>query len=174
MKIAILSSFYPYRGGIAQFNANIFEELGKKHDVKAFTFSRQYPDFLFPGKTQYVTPDDEAVAIESEVLLDTANPFTYIKTARRIREWDPDILVIRYWMSYFGPSLGYVCRHMKKRCKVMSTLKRVFTLRLTDEVFDRIQEIAASEHRSMTNLIEYILIKHIEELDRAADQPAEH
>ena len=56
----------------------------------------------------------------------------------------------------------------------MSTLKRVFTFRLTDEVFDRIQEIAASEHRSMTNLIEYILIKHIEELDRAADQPAEH
>ena len=125
MKIAILSSFYPYRGGIAQFNANIFEELGKKHDVKAFTFSRQYPDFLFPGKTQYVTPDDEAVAIESEVLLDTANPFTYIKTARRIREWDPDILVIRYWMSYFGPSLGYVCRHMKKRCKVIMIAENI-------------------------------------------------
>lgn len=120
MKIAILSSFYPFRGGIAQFNANIFEELGKNHDVKAFTFSRQYPDFLFPGKTQYVTPDDEAVAIESEALLDTANPFSYISTARKIRQWDPDILITRYWMSYFGPSLGYVSRHMSKKCKVIA------------------------------------------------------
>lgn len=119
MRIAILSSFYPYRGGIAQFNANIFEELGKSDDVKAFSFSRQYPDFLFPGKTQYVTPDDEAVAVESEALLDTANPFTYISTARKIRDWDPDVLVVRYWMSYFGPSLGYVCRHMRPRCKVI-------------------------------------------------------
>lgn len=119
MKIAILSSFYPYRGGIAQFNANIFEELGRKHDVKAYSFSRQYPDFLFPGKTQYVTPDDEAVAIESEALLDTADPFTYISTARKIRAWDPDLLIVRYWMSYFGPSLGYVCRHMSRRCRVI-------------------------------------------------------
>lgn len=125
MKIAILSSFYPYRGGIAQFNANLYIELSGHHDVKAFTFSRQYPEFLFPGKTQYVTPDDEAVSIESEALLDTADPFSYISTAKAIRKWDPDILVIRYWMSYFGPSLGYVARHMSKRCKVISILDNV-------------------------------------------------
>ena len=77
MKIAILSCFHPYRGGIAQFNANLYEELGKEHDVRAFNFSRQYPDLLFPGKTQYVTPEDEAVSIEAEALLDTANPFSW-------------------------------------------------------------------------------------------------
>lgn len=125
MRIAILSAFYPYRGGIAQFNANIFEELSKEHTVKAFNFSRQYPEFLFPGKTQYVTPDDEAVAIESEALLDTANPFSYMTTAKAIRAWNPDILVYRYWMPYFGPSLGYVCRHMKKNCKVIGILDNV-------------------------------------------------
>ena len=63
MKIAILSCFYPYRGGIAQFNANLFTELGKEHDIRAFNFSRQYPSILFPGKTQYVTADDQAVSI---------------------------------------------------------------------------------------------------------------
>ena len=125
MKIAILSTFYPYRGGIAQFNANLFEELSRHHDVKAFNFSRQYPNLLFPGKTQYVTPDDEAVSIESEALLDTANPFTYGRTARAIRAWDPDILVMRYWMSWFGPSLGYVARHMTDRCKSVAILDNV-------------------------------------------------
>lgn len=89
MKIAILSCFYPYRGGIAQFNANLFEELGKEHDVRAFNFSRQYPDLLFPGKTQYVTPQDTAVPIEAEALLDTADPFSWGRTARAIRRWVP-------------------------------------------------------------------------------------
>ncbi|MDD6363884.1 MAG: glycosyltransferase [Bacteroidales bacterium] len=125
MKIAILSCFYPYRGGIAQFNTCLFNELGKAHDVKAFNFKRQYPDFLFPGKTQYVSADDMAVPIESISLLDTANPFSYISTARAIREWDPDVLIVRYWMSYFAPSLGYVTRHMSDRCKVISILDNV-------------------------------------------------
>ena len=79
MKIAILSCFYPFRGGIAQFNASLLTELGKTHTVKAFNFTRQYPDFLFPGKTQYVTKDDEAVPVESEALLDTANPFFMVQ-----------------------------------------------------------------------------------------------
>ncbi len=125
MKIAILSCFYPYRGGIAQFNANLFEELGRHHDVKAFNFKRQYPDLLFPGKTQYVTPDDEAVSIESQALLDTAGPLSYGRTARAIRAWDPDILVMRYWMSWFGPSLGYVARHMNDRCRSVAILDNV-------------------------------------------------
>ena len=125
MKIAILSCFYPYRGGISQFNACLFEELSKGHIVKAFNFSRQYPEFLFPGKTQYVTEDDEAVPVESVSLLDTANPFSYIKTYRAIREWQPDVLIVRYWMSYFAPSLGYITRKMKKHCKVISILDNV-------------------------------------------------
>ena len=125
MKIAILSCFYPYRGGISQFNACLYEELRRDHIVKAFNFSRQYPEFLFPGKTQYVTPDDEAVPVESESLLDTANPFSYIKTYKAIREWGPDVLIVRYWMSYFAPSLGYITRRMKKHCKVISILDNV-------------------------------------------------
>ena len=125
MKIAILSCFYPYRGGISQFNTCLFEELSKDHIVKAFNFKRQYPEFLFPGKTQFVTEDDEAVPVESTSLLDTANPFTYISTYREIRDWKPDLLIVRYWMSYFAPSLGYITRKMKKHCKVISILDNV-------------------------------------------------
>ena len=125
MKIAILSCFYPYRGGISQFNACLYGELSKEHVVKAFNFRRQYPEFLFPGKTQFVTADDEAVPVESTSLLDTANPFSYGKTYRAIRDWKPDILIVRYWMSYFAPSLGYITRKMRKHCKVISILDNV-------------------------------------------------
>ena len=125
MKIAILSCFYPYRGGISQFNACLYSELSKNHIVKAFNFKRQYPEFLFPGKTQFVTADDEAVPVESESLLDTANPFSYISTYKTIRDWEPDLLIVRYWMSYFAPSLGYITRKMKRHCKVISILDNV-------------------------------------------------
>lgn len=125
MKIAILSCFYPYRGGIAQFNANLFTELGKEHDIRAFNFSRQYPSILFPGKTQYVTADDQAVSIESEALLDTAWPPSWGRTARAIQRFDPDVLIVRYWMSWFAPSLGYVARRMPPHCKVVAILDNV-------------------------------------------------
>ena len=125
MRIAILSCFYPFRGGIAQFNAALYSELGKSDIVRAFNFSRQYPDFLFPGKTQYVTPDDEASPVESTAVLDTANPLSWIKAAREIRAWKPDILIMRYWMSYFAPSLGFVARHVGKECRVIGILDNV-------------------------------------------------
>lgn len=125
MRIALLSCFYPFRGGISQFNASLYLELGKSHTVKAFNFTRQYPEFLFPGKTQYVTKDDDAVPIESDAPLDTANPFTYGRTYRAIRDWEPDLVIISYWMSYFAPSLGYIARRLRKRCKVISILHNV-------------------------------------------------
>jgi len=125
VRIAILSCFYPYRGGIAQFNANIFQELSRFHEVKAFNFKRQYPNLLFPGKTQFVEKDDIAIKIESTSLLDTANPISYISTAKAIRQWEPDLLLMRYWMSYFAPSQGYVGRNQLKKTKVISILDNV-------------------------------------------------
>lgn len=118
MRIAILSCFYPFRGGISQFNTYLLKELSKKHDVKAFNFKRQYPGILFPGKTQKVAQDDDALPVESISVLDTANPLTYGKTAKVIAEYGPDLLITRYWMSYFAPSLGSVTY------KVASILKK--------------------------------------------------
>jgi glycosyltransferase involved in cell wall biosynthesis len=125
MRIAYLSTFYPFRGGIAQFNASLFREFEKKHEIKAYTFKRQYPDFLFPGKTQFVTNDEKADAIPAIQKLDTINPFTYLTTAREIKEFSPDLLIMKYWMSFFGPSLGTVAKKMNKKTKVITILDNV-------------------------------------------------
>ena len=126
MKIAFLSTFYPYRGGIAQFNANLYEELAKDHQVKAFTFSRQYPSLLFPGKTQYVTERDNAKVIESIAVLDSINPFSYFSTAKKIANLEPDVVVMRYWVSYLAPALGTVARLLRKKgIKVIAILDNV-------------------------------------------------
>ena len=52
------------------------------------------------------------------------------------------------------------------RAGEMATNKRVFTLRLSDEVFDKIGTLATQEHRSMTNYIEYVLIQHLEQVEK--------
>ena len=125
MRIAFLSTFYPYRGGIAQFNAALYRELEKNHTVKAFTFTRQYPDLLFPGKSQMVTPTDESDKIDAARVLDTINPFTYYTTARKIKAFKPDLLIFKYWMTFFAPSFGSVAYLLKKECKVISILDNV-------------------------------------------------
>lgn len=121
-----MSTFYPFRGGIAQFNANLFDELSREHAVKAFNFTCQYPSMLFPGKTQYVTEKDEAKPTENERVLNSANPLTYLRAARKIAAWKPDLVIMRYWMTWFAPSLGTVARYLRRRgIKVVAILDNV-------------------------------------------------
>ena len=120
MKIAILSPFYPYRGGIAQFSAMLYTALSKEHEVKAFSYARLYPGWLFPGKTQYVEEGDSAIQVPAERVLDSINPFSYQVTANKIADFQPDVLILIYWMSFFAPALGHVASRLKKKTKVIS------------------------------------------------------
>lgn len=128
-RVAFLSTLYPFRGGIAQSNANLyhgFQELG--YETHAYTFTRQYPDLLFPGKSQYVTEKDEtAAAVNAEQLLDTLNPLTYLKTARAVKAFQPDLLILRFWMPFFAPSLGTVAGKLQKQgTTVISIIDNAF------------------------------------------------
>jgi len=125
MKIAFLSTFYPFRGGIAQFNALLYRILEKEHETEAYTFKRQYPGFLFPGETQYVKPEDPADQIPSIPVLDSINPLSYIRTARKINRAAPDVILTKYWMTFFGFSLGSVLKRLNKKTKRISVLDNV-------------------------------------------------
>ncbi|MDR0834389.1 MAG: glycosyltransferase [Candidatus Symbiothrix sp.] len=122
MKIAILSPFYPYRGGIAQFSARLYDALNVEHEVKAFSFSRLYPSVLFPGKTQFVENEDDAVSVPAERVLDSVQPFSYHETVQAIEKFQPGVLIIAYWMSFFAPAYAYVAKRLKKKTKVIGLL----------------------------------------------------
>ncbi|MEN9997399.1 MAG: hypothetical protein RI922_389 [Bacteroidota bacterium] len=114
MKISIFSAFYPFRGGIAQFNARLFRELEKEHAVKAFTFKKQYPNFLFPGTTQYVDGNDDSDKIPAERIVSTFNPFTYLSASRVIKKSQPDLFIANFWMSFFGVFLGLFSKRLNQ------------------------------------------------------------
>jgi len=116
MKIAHLSVFYPFRGGISQFNGHVFRQLSKNHAIKAFNFSLQYPNFLFPGKSQFVTKDDTKVdQIPTIRTLNSVNPLSYLSTAKQINRFNPDLLITRFWMPFLGPSLGTVGKLVRSK-----------------------------------------------------------
>jgi glycosyltransferase involved in cell wall biosynthesis len=139
MRICFLSTFYPYRGGIAQFNALLYRQLEKNHELHAITFKRQYPSLLFPGKTQFVTSDDVADPIPSQRWLDTINPVSYINTARKIRSLKPDVVLTKYWMTFFAPSLGFVLSRQSRFTKRIAILDNVIPheRRFFDHAFNR-------------------------------------
>lgn len=116
MKVAFLSTFYPYRGGIAQFNAQLFRHFEKTDaELKAWNFSLQYPSILFPGTSQYVNEKDKADPIPNQRTLNSINPFSYLSTAKQIKAYQPDLLIMRYWMPFFAPALGTVAKQLKKQ-----------------------------------------------------------
>lgn len=116
MKITILSAAYPLRGGISHFVGLMYKELSKEHSVNIITFKRQYPSLFFPGKSQSES-GDTVEKIPSEVLVDSINPFNWIKVGKKIKKDSPDLLIYKYWMPFFGPCFGTVSKIVKKNGK---------------------------------------------------------
>lgn len=112
MKIAIISVFPPYRGGIAQFNEQLARTLvSQGHEVVKVNFKRQYPNILFPGKTQFI---EHAIhATDTPAMLDSIAPRTWKKTAKYVMARQVDLVVIPYWSGYLGPALAGVMSHLK-------------------------------------------------------------
>ncbi len=115
MRIAYLSTFPPYRGGIAQFNDTLTAQLRRRgHAVEKITFKRQYPSVLFPGQSQYVE-GWEGRQWEARRWLDTIHPLNWWRTARRMAALRPDVIFMRYWIPFLAPSQGAVAWWLKRR-----------------------------------------------------------
>lgn len=121
MKISIFSAFYPFRGGIAQFNTRLVEELKKTNSVQCFTFKKQYPNFLFPGKTQFVDSTEKDTT-HAQRIVSTFNPFSYFSAAKAIKNSQPELFITNYWMTFFGPFMGFIAKRLKKNVKKIAIL----------------------------------------------------
>lgn len=119
MKIALLTPFYPYRGGIAQFSDRLYTELVKGDEVKVFSYSTLYPKLLFPGKTQYVPNPIERAEFPSERVLSSIDLASHTRTAKAINSYAPDILIVAYWMPFMAVALSRVCKKLNKNIKIV-------------------------------------------------------
>ena len=117
MKITILGTAHPYRGGIAAFNERLAHQFqAEGHEVNIVTFTLQYPGFLFPGKTQYSSdPKPEDLKISRAV--NSCNPFNWLMVGNNIAASSPDLVVIGYWLPFMSPCLGTIARVIISNCK---------------------------------------------------------
>ena len=115
MKVIILGTAWPYRGGLSAFNERLaYEYQNHGHEVEVVTFTLQYPSFLFPGKTQYSSePAPEGLKITR--MLNAINPFSWLRTGRYIRRQKPDLVVCKFWLPFMAPALGTTLRVAKRK-----------------------------------------------------------
>jgi glycosyltransferase involved in cell wall biosynthesis len=112
--VVIIGPGYPLRGGLATFDQRLAREfISEGYDCMIYSFSLQYPGFMFPGTTQYSTePPPEGLTILSRI--NSINPFNWWSVGRELRRKKPDIIVVRYWLPLMGPALGTILRHVRK------------------------------------------------------------
>ena len=113
-KIIIIGPAYPLRGGLASFNERLARQFQQEGDeVTIYTFSLQYPAFLFPGTTQYSSePAPKDLPIKA--CINSVNPINWLQVGNDLKKLRPDIIVVRYWLPFMGPCLGSILRRVKK------------------------------------------------------------
>lgn len=114
MKIIFVGTAHPYRGGLAAFNERLADQFRKEgHDVEIYTFTLQYPGFLFPGKTQF-TDDPAPEGLKIQRRINSCNPLNWISVGREIRKKNADMVVFAYWMSFMAPCFGTIAHEVKR------------------------------------------------------------
>ena len=114
MKISLFSAFPPFRGGISQFGTKLSEALEKKHELALITFKKQYPDWLFPGKSQFDLNQKTELNSKITRIISTFSILSYYKAISFIKNEKSAVFITNYWMTIFAPFMGFIARKLPK------------------------------------------------------------
>ena len=141
LKIAIVGPAHPYRGGLASIMETMAREYQSRgYDVRILTFTLQYPEFLFPGKSQTIdTPPPSDLNITRRV--STVNPLSWISVGRELRKEQPDIVLMKYWTPFMAPCFGTIAR-IARGNGITKTICQIDNVEphehhITDRIFNR-------------------------------------
>ena len=113
-KIAIIGPAHPLRGGLTTFNHRLAKEfIALGDDCVIYSYSLQYPSFLFPGTSQF-TDEPAPANLTIYTIINSVNPLNWIKVGRQIAKDQPDIILVRFWIPFMGPALGTILRLVMK------------------------------------------------------------
>ncbi|MFZ2633088.1 MAG: glycosyltransferase [Desulfosalsimonadaceae bacterium] len=121
MKIALIGPTYPFRGGIAHYTTLLYRHLKKPHEVRFFAFERQYPGWLFPGRSDRDPSLSPILEPGAQRTIDSMNPATWLRTAREIVRGDFDAVVLPWWVSFWAPPFLAIVLYVKShsRAKIL-------------------------------------------------------
>ncbi|OQP44743.1 glycosyl transferase family 1 [Niastella yeongjuensis] len=112
--IVIIGPGHPLRGGLATFNQRLCKQfIDEGHTCCIYSFSLQYPSFLFPGTTQYST-DPAPTDLDIYPVINSVHPLNWVQVGNALQRIRPDVIVVRFWIPFMGPALGSILRRVKK------------------------------------------------------------
>src|SRR5512140_1446894 len=121
MKVAIVGPTYPYRGGIAHYTTLLTAQLSRQCDTRLYSFQQQYPNWLFPGRSQ-IDPSDQPLApIEARRWLIPWWPFSWRRVVNDWKVWQPDRVVVQWWVPFMAPMTAWLVS-CARRLNIHSTL----------------------------------------------------
>ncbi len=135
-KLTFFSALPPFRGGIAQFSDQLRKALAKIREIESFTFRQQYPNFLFPGQSQF---EDSQPVFQFPRIVSTFRPWTYISSLFRLRKSKGNVFITSYWMSFFGPMMGFWAQFLPKKTVKIALIHNLVPheKRFFDDAFNR-------------------------------------
>ena len=113
-KVCLVGPAYPYRGGIAHFTSLLATEIAKDNEILVVNFTRLYPSFLFPGKTQYDESENK-LDVENIRVIDSLNPLTFRRAAHIIARFDPWVVIFQWYQPFFALAYATIARLVKRR-----------------------------------------------------------
>lgn len=155
MKITLIGPAYPYRGSFANLTKRLVEEFQKEDNiVNVYTFTLQYPNFLFPGKTQY-SESDAPKNIKIIRSINSINPINWIKIGLKIKKEKPDLVILRYWLPFFAPCFSTISRILRsnKHTKVIAIVDNIIPheKRIFDDILTRYFVLGVDGFLAMSN-----------------------
>jgi glycosyltransferase involved in cell wall biosynthesis len=116
MKIGLIGPTHPFRGGIAQYTTLLCDALRQRHEVVFLAYRRQYPNWLFPGRSQ-LDPSESPREVECERIFEPFNPLSWWRIAQRIRKEQCELVVFN-WVHYFlAPQFIAMARLVRRLTK---------------------------------------------------------
>ena len=102
--VIIIGPAHPLRGGLSSFNERLAREyITQGAQTEIYTFSLQYPAFLFPGTTQYSSePAPTDILIHEKI--NSISPLNWLWIGYELCKKKPDIIVVRFWLPFMGIS----------------------------------------------------------------------
>ena len=114
MRVGLLGPLAPWRGGLAQYLGLLGDALRSRAEVRGWTFTRQYPGFLFPGESQ-LDPAMRRPDFPIEATLDSIAPPSWRRTAAALERFAPGAIVLKWWIPFFAPSFASAVGPLRRR-----------------------------------------------------------
>lgn len=117
MRICLIGPSFPFRGGITHYTTLLYRYLRQRHETVFYSFLRQYPKWLYPGRSDR---DNSNIALKEEgiePMLDSMNPWSWYLTYKKIKDYQPDLTIFPWWVFYWVVQFSFLTRLIHKNTK---------------------------------------------------------